>query len=218
MKKIRNRVMAKLKSQKGAYSVLLTILILIMVMVMAGYVDIMNKKWTASEVQTMMDTAGINTLQNQVNNAALRAEILSFAQGKDNISGEEYADRTNKTFPVSKQQTYKSSMALYYRQELDRQIKDRTNVTDYEVERVDITFSYDTWGLGTTKQKLPQITLDAIVKMRVKQTGIFDDIESIQKKVYSSRNNSNITITYNGKIGDGETELIVRSVTRLVYR
>lgn len=218
MQKIKYKLKEKLNNVKGAYSVMITVLILIMVTAMTGYVDIMNKKWAVSEVQTVMDTAGINTLQNQVNNTALRAEIFSLSQDPDDISDQDYADRASETFTAQEQQKYKSDMALYYKSELDRQIKGRTNVTEYDVERVDITFSYDDWGLGETTRKLPQITLDAVVRMRVKQTGMFDNITMIQRTMYSSRNNANFTVTYNGQAEDGQTELIVRSVTRLVYR
>lgn len=218
MRTIKSKLKKKLNNIKGAYSVMITVLILIMVMVMTGYVDIMNKKWALSEVQTVMDTAGINTLQNQVNNSALRAEIFSLNSDSSNISDQDYADRANETFTNQEQQKYKSDMALYYKAEIDKQIKGRTNVTEYDLERVDVTFSYDTWGLGETQRKLPQITLDAVVRMKVKQTGVFDDINMIQKTMYSSRNNANFTVTYDGQAEDGQTELIVRSVTRLVYR
>lgn len=218
MKAIRNKIIEKLNNIKGAYSVMITILILIMVMMMTGYVDIMHKKWALSEVQTIMDTSGINTLQNQVNNSALRAEIFSLNNDSDDITDQDYADRATETFTPQAQQKYKSDMALYYKAELDNQIKGRTNVTEYDVERVDVTFSYDKWGLGETQRKLPQITLEAVVRMKVKQSGVFDNIESIQRTMYSSRNNANFTVTYDGQAEDGQTELIVRSVTRLVYR
>ncbi len=218
MWKFKTKLYQTLKNRKGAYSVMITILILTMVLVMTGYVDIMNKKWALSEVQTVMDTAGINTLQNQVNNNALRAEILSLDQGSNDVSDEDYADKETTTFTTAEQQRYKSDMALYYKNEIGRQITGRTNVTDYNVERVDVTFSYDKWGLGETQKKLPQITLDAVVRLHVKQTGVFDDYAGVQRTMYSARNNANFTVTYAGQTKDGETELIVRSVTRLVYR
>lgn len=218
MRKLGRIIKEKVQNQKGAYSVVITILILVMVLVMTGYMDIMNKKWAVSEVQTIMDTSGINTLQNQVNNSALRAEILSLDKDSNDITDQDYADRNNGAFTVAEQQKYKSDMALYYQQELARQIKGRTNVSSYEIERVDVTFSYDHWGLGTTTKRLPQITLDAVVKMRVKQTGVFDNTINITRTMYSARNNANFTVTYDGEAENGEAELIVRSVTRLVYR
>lgn len=212
------RLKEKLKSNKGAYSILAAILILIMATMMTAYVDILNKKWALNEVQTIMDSSGINTLQNQVNNKSLRAEILSLDPDKPNISDGDYADTTDKSFSPSVQQKYKSDMTNYYKQEVDKQIKGQTNVSEYDVERVDVVFSYDNWGLGETKKKLPQITLDSVVRMRIKTTSLFDDITKVSSVMYSSRNNANFTVTYNGTTEDGQSELIVRSVTRLVYR
>lgn len=209
---------SKLKNQRGAYAIMATILILTMATVMMGYIDILNKKWAVNEVQTMMDSAGINTLQNQVNNRALRAEIISLDPNADNISGGDYANTNTNGFTASEQQKYRSDMALYYTNEIDRQIREGTLITDYDVERVDVTFSYDNWGLGTTTRAVPQITLDSVVRIKVKTTGMFDDLMSISRTMYSARNNANFTVTYNGSAGDGETELIIRSVTRLVYR
>lgn len=217
MKKLIELLKSKTSNKRGAFSILMVVLTLILVTALTAYMDILNQKWTLNEVQTVMDTAGINTLQNQVNNAALRAEILSLDAG-NNISDQDYADRSKGTFTPSEQQKYKSDMAIYYKSELEKQIKDRTNITEYEVERVDITFSYDDWGLGKTTKKLPQITLDAVVRMRVEQSGVFDNSIGVRRTMYSARNNANFTVTYNGKTDDGQTELIVRSVTRLVYR
>lgn len=207
-----------IREKKGAYSILAAILILVMVTIMTGYLDILNKKWALSEVQTVMDSSGINTLQNQVNNKALRAEILSLDSNNSNIEDGDYANKTDNSFSVSKQQKYKSDMAKYYKQEIDRQIKNGTKVTNYDVERVDVIFTYDDWGLGETKKKLPQITLDSVVRMKVATTPYFDNITNISRTMYSSRNNANFTVTYNGVDSDGQTELIIRSVTRLVYR
>ena len=212
------RIWEKIRNQKGAYSILSAVLILTMVTAMMGYIDILNKKWAVNEVQTIMDSSGINTLQNQVNNKALRAEIISLDPNAGNIDGGDFADTTTGGFSASAQQKYKSDMALYYQKEIDNQIKNGTNITDYNIERVDVVFSYDNWGLGETTRKLPQITLDSVVRMKVKTTGVFDDMLGVSRTMYSARNNANFTVTYNGQTDDGETELIVRSVTRLVYR
>lgn len=207
-----------LKNEKGAYSVIAAILVVILVTCLTAYVDIVNMRWALNEVQTVMDAAGINTLQNQVNNKALRAEIFSLSSSDSDLTDEEYANVADETFTPAEQKKYKEEMRDYYYREIERQIENVTKVAEYDVERVDITFSYDDWGLGETKGKLPQITLEAVVRMRVKTTPFFDEYSSVSKTLYSSRNNANFTVTYNGVAEDGLTELIVRSVTRLVYR
>lgn len=215
---MKKRIIEKFKETKGAYAILATVLVLTMASLMAGYTDILHKKWALNEVQTIMDSAGINTLQNQVNNKALRAEIVTLGTDQNDVSGEQYANRDTSAFTASEQQKYKSDMELYYKAEMQKQVTKDTGVTSYNVERVNITFSYDTWGLGTTSKKLPQVNLESVARIKIKQTGIFDNITSVQRTMYSSRNNANFTVTYAGTTDDGETELIVHSVTRLVYR
>lgn len=214
MKKIRD----KLKSKKGAYSILATILILIMVTIMTGYLDILKQKWALNEVQTVMDSAGINTLQNQVNNKALRAEILSLDTDTTDVKTDDYFNEEAKKFTAAKQQKYKSDMELYYKSEIEKQIKADSRITEYDVERVVVKFSYDKWGLGETSHKLPQVSVEAVVRMKVKQSGMFDHFDGIQSTVYSARNNATFNVSYEGKAEDGNVELIVQNITRLVYR
>lgn len=212
------RVKHILKNEKGAYSILAAIFIVVMALCLTAFIDILSQKWALNEVQTVMDAAGVNTLQNQVNNKALRAEILSLSSSQTDITEEDYADVSDQTFTPAEQERYKQEMRAYYNAEIARQIQNVDRVVEYDVERVDITFSYDNWGLGETTRKLPQVTLDAVVRMRVKTTPFFDENEQVSKTLYSSRNNQNFTVTYNGQREDGLSELIVRSVTRLVYR
>lgn len=214
MKKLK----AILKNERGSYSIIAAILVITLVTCLAAYVDIVNMRWALNEVQTVMDASGINTLQNQVNNKALRAEILSLSSSDSDITDQDYADVNRGSFTKKEQEYYKQEMREYYLQEIARQIKFVEKITEYDVERVDITFSYDEWGLGETRRPLPQVTLEAIVRMRVATTPYFDEYSQVSRTLYSSRNNANFTVTYNGTAGDGQTELIVRSVTRLVFR
>jgi len=212
------KIWSKLKSNKGAYSILSAVLILTMVTVMMGYLDILNKKWAVNEIQTIMDSSGINTLQNQVNNQTLRAQIISLDPDSNDVQDGDYADVVSGDFSASAQQRYQSDMALYYHGELEHQMTNGTNVTEYEVERVDVSFTYDTWGSGESQRKLPQIVLDSVVKIRVQTTGLFDDMLGVSRTMYSSRNNESFDVEFAGLTDDGQTELIVRSVTRLIYR
>lgn len=212
------KMKALLKSERGAYSIITAILVITLVSCLAAFVDIVNMRWALNEVQTVMDASGVNTLQNQVNNKALRAEILSLSSSARDITDQDYADVSKGTFTKKEQEYYKAEIREYYRRELARQMEFVEKITEYDVERVDITFSYDEWGLGETGRPLPQVTLEAVVRMRVATTPFFDVYDQVSKTMYSSRNNANFTVTYSGVAGDGQTELIVRSVTRLVFR
>lgn len=212
------KMKALLKSERGAYSIITAILVITLVSCLAAFVDIVNMRWALNEVQTVMDASGVNTLQNQVNNKALRAEILSLSSSAKDITDQDYADVSKGTFTKKEQEYYKAEIREYYRRELARQMEFVEKITEYDVERVDITFSYDEWGLGETGRPLPQVTLEAVVRMRVATTPFFDVYDQVSKTMYSSRNNANFTVTYSGVAGDGQTELIVRSVTRLVFR
>lgn len=203
--------MSKLKNEKGAFSIIAAILVFIVILSITAYSDIINKKWTLNEVQSVMDASGSNTLKSTVDLDYLRAEILAI--DKNNT-----ADTNNNPNKQINTTDYKNKIKKAYIAELKSQVSTNVNITQLDVQTVDVSFDYDTFGLGESEKPRPQISLDAVSKLKVDSAEFMDTLEGVTAEVYSSRNNSTFTVEYLGRSADGQVELLVRSVTRLVYR
>ena len=98
------------------------------------------------------------------------------------------------------------------------QIATNDTITALDIQTVEVSFDYDTFGLGESEKPRPQISLDAVTKMKVNSHEFMDNLDGMTADIYSSRNNNTFTVEYAGETADGQVELVVRSVTRLVYR
>ena len=110
-----------------------------------------------------------------------------------------------------------------YKSLVNSQIHTGNKITYFEIVKLDLmpsTTAYynDKWGMGITWKDRPNIILDSVATVRIKTSSVFDLLPGIQKNFYQSRSNANFTVTFNGYTNDGEAEIIVRSVSRLVYR
>lgn len=206
-------MMNKLRNEKGSFAIIGAMLIFVVILAISAYSDMITKRWTINEVQSIMDATGSNTLKNTVDLAYLRAEI--FALDKNNQADTSKRDNPER---VVKSTDYKNKIKTAYVKELQSQVATNETITGLDVQTVDVSFEYDTFGLGESEKARPQITLDSVTKMKVKSHEWMDIMEGMSSEVYSSRNNQTFTVEYAGKSADGQVELIVRSVTRLVYR
>ncbi|EEM24920.1 hypothetical protein bthur0002_55620 [Bacillus thuringiensis Bt407] len=155
-----------------------------------------------------MDTSGMNALQTTVDTNKLRDEIFS-------IDKENEIDTEINSVNLT---DYERKISAKYKEEIRKHVKTNKNIVALNVEQVKVDWGNDTWGLGETKKKRPQIVLDTVSKVRIKNSSYFDDLGGLSKDMYNARNGSNFTVTYNGQKEDGTVELIIRSVTRMVYR
>lgn len=203
-------MMKKLKEEKGSFAIISAILIFVVILAISAYSDMIAKRWTINEVQAIMDASGSNALKKTVDLNFLRAEIL--ATDKENMAD------TNSSEHLVKTTDYENKIKEAYLEELQAQVTTNNTIQELDVQTVDVSFEYDTFGLGESEKPRPQITLDAVTKLKVHSREFMDNMEGMSAEVYSSRNNSTFTVEYAGKSADGQAELLVRSVTRLVYR
>lgn len=228
-------MIAKLKGQKGSFAIISAILVFVVILAISAYSDMIVKRWTVNEVQAIMDASGSNTLKKTVDLKFLRAEILAI--DKDNTADTNGANTEASPAPEkgegeagndsSQQQEaarvvtatdYENKIKKAYLEELEMQLGSNETITELDVQTVDVSFDYDTFGLGESEKPRPQITLDSVSKLKIDSQAFMDNLEGLSAEAYSSRNNSTFTVEYAGKTADGQVELIIRSVTRLVYR
>ncbi|MDF2879510.1 MAG: hypothetical protein K0R54_67 [Clostridiaceae bacterium] len=191
--KIINHFKQLLNNKEGSFAILFVILAFTAITIITGFTDMLYKTYTLNEIQSIMDTAGANALQSGVDQTKLRLEIFDI---NENFVKNTYVNSVNSSITIS------------------------NSVREFILTKGNVNFStwQDDWGLGTSSKLRPQAMIDSVAKVKVKSSLIFDTIPGIAETFYNSRSNSNFTITYNGITSDGNTELIIRSVTRIVYR
>ncbi len=202
------RIKKTLRNTKGVFSILIVITVFIVLLAITAFSDIASKSWAVNEIQSIMDTSGMNALQTTVDTNKLRDEIFS-------IDKENEIDTEINSVNLT---DYERKISAKYKEEIRKHVKTNKNIVALNVEQVKVDWGNDTWGLGETKKKRPQIVLDTVSKVRIKNSSYFDDLGGLSKDMYNARNGSNFTVTYNGQKEDGTVELIIRSVTRMVYR
>ncbi|WP_260857516.1 hypothetical protein [Bacillus thuringiensis] len=205
---MKQQIKQVLKNVKGVFSILVVITVFIVLLSIMAFSDIASKSWAVNEIQSIMDTSGMNALQTTVDTNKLRAEIFS-------IDNKNEMDTETDDVSLS---DYERKISAKYKDEIRKHVKTNKNIVALNVEQVKVDWGKDTWGLGETQKKRPQIVLDTVSKVRIKSSSYFDDLGGLTKDMYNARNGSNFTVTYNGQKSDGTVELIIRSVTRMVYR
>lgn len=184
-----------LKSKKGAMSLLFVILAFISVLVITGFIDMLGKAFAIDEIQSIMDVAGNSALQAGVDKTKLRLEIFEIDES-----------------------FVKSSYLQQVRTTVDAGSNRLIKNFSIGSGNINLKTINGTWGLGQTSKSRPQAILDVVAKVQIASSSVFDNIASIQNLFYSSLSNSSFQITYNGVTQDGNIELIIRSVNRIVYR
>lgn len=179
------------KEKRGQISISIVVAMLIAVVVFTGLFDIMRRTYTMNEVHAIMDVASVTALRSSVDEEKLRLE----------------------QFEVDK------SMALRnYEKLVKESIQNYGQLESFHFVRTKIEDFNENWGLGVTSSSRPQVLIDSSVVITVRSSFLFDNVPSLAKKFYDSRNNGDFVVTYQGKNEDGEIELAVRSVSRVVYR
>lgn len=204
-------MMKKLKNEKGSFAIISAILVFVVILAISAYSDMIAKRWAINEVQAIMDASGSNALKSTVDVKLLRDEILG-------IDENNLADTNNNPEQSIKATDYKRKIKKAYLKELEQQVKTNNTVQELNVQTVNVSFDYDTFGLGESENPRPQITLESVTKMKVRSKEFMDYADGLSADIYSSRNNSTFNVTYAGQSEDGVTELVIHSVTRLVYR
>lgn len=180
-----------LKNKKGSFSILFVILAFIALLVITATVDIMRQSYVLNEVQGVMDVAGVSAIRGSVDEESLRGEEFVFSR--------DYAI-TN------------------YHKIVNSRVKKGNVIIDTNLKVDDIHYEYSNQGLGANAGSAHQVWMDSYMVMQVKTSPIFDLIPSLEKRFYKSYNKENFSVTASGTTENGEKELIIRSVSRVVYR
>lgn len=194
------------RNKKGAYSILTVMLALIMVLSFTAYVDIMQKSFVMSEVQQRLDTSGLNALNDSIDTSRLRLEEL--AVDADNRVSKNGGLRTD----------FKNKIVRQYQEEVYKQIKTNDVIKDIQVRHVDVTLSNSTFGTGRDGEALPQLTLDSIVYLKVRNSQEFDLGGTTRQEFYDAQSGQNFAIEVVDTAEDGTVGMLIRSSTRVVYR
>lgn len=201
-------MMKKLRDKKGSFAIISAMLVFIVVLCIAYYSDTIAKRWVINEVQAIMDSSGTNTLKSTVDTNYLRKEIL--------------ASDANNPIDVNIRQLdtvkYKNKIKQAYIKEISSQVATNDTITSLDVKDVEVSFDYDTFGLGESKKSRPQITLKALTTLKVDSHPMVNSLEGSTAEIYNSRNNNTFQVKYGGVDENGDVTLAVYSVTRLVYR
>jgi hypothetical protein len=180
-----------LKEKKGSFSILFVIITFVAVMVATAFVDILIESWSMQEVQSIMDTSGVSALRASVDETKLR---LGEFEVQENVA------------------------VAQYKQLVSLRLADSKKIKSYYFYPVDVEYFTEKWGTGETVKARPQVMLDSSVIVVVSGSTVFDLIPGTAKMFYNSRKGSDFQVTYLGKTNDGNIELAIRSVSRIVYR
>ncbi|WPS85486.1 hypothetical protein SMD22_00050 (plasmid) [Brevibacillus halotolerans] len=186
-----NQLKQTIKSAKGSFSILFVILIFIGVLMVTAFVDILIESWSMQEVQSIMDTASVSALRVGVDEAKLRVGKFEV---NENIVKSEYKRLVSMRFDDSK----KIKKVHFYPTQVE--------------------LFTEKWGTGVTNKARPQALLDSSVVVVVEGSPTFDLIPGTAEVFYNARSNSDFEVTYLGETKDGNIELAIRSVSRIVYR
>ncbi len=200
--------------KKGAYSVLIVILLLAMTTVFSGYVGILKQTLVLNDVQQKMDTAGLSALNSSVDVEKLSQEVLA-------IKGSSYAGKDQQTNQVLNQ--YKADITKEFKSELNTMLAGNNAIVRYQYLDTTVNFAESTWGIATgddstDTKALPQITLDNVMTITL-DTNSMPTEQSI-KELNSKKSVNGTTVHYkiNGLDNEGNVILLVDSSTRVVYR
>lgn len=179
--------------KSGAISILIVIAIMISMIIIIGFINITQKSYVFNEVRSIMDMAGTSALKAGVDETAMRMEEFVLDE---------------------------SFVRKEYKRIISESISENELITSFKLgtNDIDIDIYESSWGLGSSTKSRPQARLEAIARVRIKVNSTFDVYQFTKESYYDSYENQNFTITYAGKTNDGEIEIIIRSVTRIVYR
>lgn len=206
-------MLKRIKEKDGQISVIMVIFIMILCYILSGMIDIGGRQWAVKETQSKIDIAGMNALYGTVNLESLRLETLEISGGGNGIASDGSGADS-----VSPSQ-YEPIVREAYRNELS---KVRYGGKSPNIRYTDVNFEFSDFGLGykdSIAKQRPQVVLESVVSYSVESTKITDKVSgNINKKISSSHANTDFTITIKENAEDGQAELLIHSITRLVLK
>lgn len=200
-----------LNNQKGMISVLMTVLALIAVLVMAFLLDRTNQNFTMQEVRGIMDSAAQNTLVSVLSDQHLKEELFGFSSGFISESA------PDGDYPLPPE--IESEMLQMYKKQLNGYVKTSDLLLEVKIRDANFKFAKGKWGLGASATKSrPYLVLDSVVQLRLSHSQSFDYSSSFTDSVFQDVDGNTFQVASIGSPNNGEILLVVRSVSRAVFR
>lgn len=197
----------RLKEKKGAFSIIIIVLILTVLVAFAGYSDVLTQSVIMTETQQKMDRAALNALNGSVDIDLLREEVL--AMDEDTYVGRGRQQAV---------QSYERAIEQGFRREFNRMMGTNDAIRSIRVVHVDATVDLSDWRTGINGQATPQIYLDAIIQVDIKvysEFDIFNNADALRSVTNAKGNDFRVVVR--GQSKDGVKELLIQNSTRLMY-
>lgn len=190
--------MKEILNKKGSISIIYIILIFITSIIILGYVSITNKTISINEIQGIMDNAGVIALRKSVNETKWRVEELEV---NESMARNEFINIIHEYLDAGKGKLLKS----YNIQ--------RNNIRIYPPNHPGLS------KLGIPSDERNQYFLEATMTATYPAESIVDTVAYHAITYFDFLNtNDYATAMVSGKDKDGNVEIIVRTVSRLVLR
>lgn len=190
-----NRVKQFQSNEQGAMAIIFVIVMFIVVIFVSGYVDNMRTTLISTEVQGIMDLAGVAALREGLDEEAMLEKPDEFIYNEGVIKGK-------------------------FAQLLNEQINpnERGPIIDYDIMSLDVTYLEDSkWGLGQASRARNQLVLEAMVTVVLPVSNdLFDTNPDSTYEFYDQLNNTTFEVVSRNNLNDGRSQIVLRSVTRIV--
>ncbi len=201
----------RLNNSKGFISLIVTILALIAVLVVSFLLDRTQQNFVIQEVRGIMDSSAQNTLVSVLSDSHLKEELFGFSSG---FISESSGDGTY-PLPYDVEQQLRTT----YAKQLNRYVKTNDLILEVKIENVKFKFAKGKWGLGSSASKSrPYLVLDSVVQLRLSHTQSFDYSSTFKNTTFEDVDGNTFEIQSIGTPKNSEILLVVRSVSRAVFR
>jgi len=178
-----------LNNKQGSFSILFTILALTAVSVIIAMSGILRQHFVINEVQGVMDIAGVGALRMSIEDGPAKEDVF-----------------------LVKHEVAES----YFNQTMAQHIKPGSYINYANTQVLDINNSMHESGPGAIGYSR-QVWMDTVTLLRVESSFMFDLFPGLEKRFYDAYSDEGFTISLGGVREDGQRELIVRSVTRIIF-
>lgn len=183
-----------LKNKRGSFAILFVIISFILMVVITGFVDIMFKMFSINEIQGVIDTAGVSALSTGVDDNYWRLEELR-------INETQVLNNFHKLVNESLSSGGDSILVDY-------------DITAIVLPPKDSRMK----NLGIPAGQRDQYFLVSEAYARYQSNSFWDKLAFANLDFFNFFEGHNDSIRYNGVVEDGNAEIVVRSVVRLVLR
>lgn len=186
----------KILNKKGVISINYVIVVFICTILILGFISILNKTMSINEVQGVIDMAGVGALREGIDETQWRLEELVI---DESLARNKFREMVYEVIP-------QTGAGLIRRFEIDE-------VNIYPPDSPYIK------SLGITDGERDQYFLESIATATYRSEPIVDLVAFHAVNYFDFfRTNNYSSVMVSGTTNDGDVEVIIRSVTRLVYR